>query len=145
MQRNQARIGRQNHRKIDSNSSLSFRCTLLSYPHVLPHGRIYKTQGPPLQNNRSHYSAIHLNSICSRFRELSCNPLHEASSLGRRVLRISKRLEPVNTVHCPSCIWHKPFCYSRGHRSTPKNTSRGNPGCAVGPKTPTILQFYQVL
>jgi hypothetical protein len=43
MQRNQARIGRQNHRKIDSNSSLSFRCTLLSYPHVLPHGRIYKT------------------------------------------------------------------------------------------------------
>jgi hypothetical protein len=42
MQRNQARIGRQNHRKIDSNSSLSFRCTLLSYPHVLPHGRIYK-------------------------------------------------------------------------------------------------------
>jgi hypothetical protein len=42
MQRNQARIGRQNHRKIDSNSSLSFRRTLLSYPHVLPHGRIYK-------------------------------------------------------------------------------------------------------
>jgi hypothetical protein len=42
MQRNQARIGRQNHRKIDSNSSLSFRCTLLSYPRVLPDGRIYK-------------------------------------------------------------------------------------------------------
>jgi hypothetical protein len=27
-------------------------------------------------------------------------------------------------------------CYS-GYRPTPKNTLRGNPGCAVGPKTPT--------
>jgi hypothetical protein len=143
MQRNQARIGRQNHRKIDSNSSLSFRCTLLSYPHVLPHSRIYKAQGAPLQNDRSHYSAIHLNSLRSRFRELSCNPLHEASSPGRRVLRISKRPEQVNTIHCPSCIWHEPFCYSRRHRSTPKNTSRGNPGCAVGPKTPTGCQAHQ--
>jgi hypothetical protein len=53
------------------------------------------------------------------------------------VLRISKRPEPVNLVHCPSCNWHKPFCYSRRHRPTPKNTLRGNPGCAVGPKTPT--------
>jgi hypothetical protein len=53
------------------------------------------------------------------------------------VLRISKRPEPVNIVHCPSCIWHEPFCYSRRHRPTPKNTLRGNPGCAVGPKTPT--------
>jgi hypothetical protein len=49
MQQNQAGKGRQNHRKIDSNSSLSFRCTLLSYPYVLPHGRIYKAQGAPLQ------------------------------------------------------------------------------------------------
>jgi hypothetical protein len=53
------------------------------------------------------------------------------------VLRISKWPEPVNTVHCPSCMWHEPFCYSRRHRPTAKNTSRGNPGCAVGPKTPT--------
>jgi hypothetical protein len=53
------------------------------------------------------------------------------------VLRISKRPEPVNIVHCPSCIWHEPFCYSRRHCLTPKNTLRGNPGCAVGPKTPT--------
>jgi hypothetical protein len=53
------------------------------------------------------------------------------------VLRISKRPEPANTVHCPSCIWHEPFCYSRRHRPTPKNTSRDNPRCAVGPKTPT--------
>jgi hypothetical protein len=53
------------------------------------------------------------------------------------VLRISKRPEPVNIVHRPSCIWHEPFCYSRQHRPTPKNTLRGNPGCAVGPKTPT--------
>jgi hypothetical protein len=53
------------------------------------------------------------------------------------VLRISKRPEPVNLVHCSSCNRHEPFCYSRRHRPTPKNTSRGNPGCAVGPKTPT--------
>jgi hypothetical protein len=55
------------------------------------------------------------------------------------VLRISKRPEPVNIVHCPSCIWNEPFCYSRRHRPTPKNTLRGNPGCAVGPKTPTDI------
>jgi hypothetical protein len=53
------------------------------------------------------------------------------------VLRVSKRPEPANIVHCPSCIWHEPFCYSRRHRPTPKNTLRGIPGCAVGPKTPT--------
>jgi hypothetical protein len=53
------------------------------------------------------------------------------------VLRISKRPEPVNMVYCPSCIWHEPFWYSRRHRPTPKNTLRGNHGCAVGPKTPT--------
>jgi hypothetical protein len=53
------------------------------------------------------------------------------------VLRVSKRPEPVNIVHCPSCIWHEPFCYSHRHRPTPKNTLRGIPGCAVGPKTPT--------
>jgi hypothetical protein len=54
------------------------------------------------------------------------------------VLRISKRPEPVNLVHCSSCDRHEPFCYSRRHRPTPKNTLRGNPGCAVGPKTPTV-------
>ena len=37
------------------------------------------------------------------------------------MIRISKRPEPVNLVHRP----------------TPKNTLRGNPGCAVGPKTLT--------
>jgi hypothetical protein len=56
------------------------------------------------------------------------------------VLRISKRPEPVNLVHCPSCNRHEPFCYSRRHRPTPRNTLRGNPGCAVGPKTPTETQ-----
>jgi hypothetical protein len=58
------------------------------------------------------------------------------------VLRISKRPEPVNTVHCPSCIWHEPFCYSRRRRPTPKNTLWGNPGCAVGPKTPTDTEPF---
>jgi hypothetical protein len=55
------------------------------------------------------------------------------------VLRISKRPEPVNIVHCSSCIRHEPFSYSRRHCPTPKNTLRGNPGCAVGPKTPTAM------
>jgi hypothetical protein len=50
------------------------------------------------------------------------------------VLRISKRPEPVNTVHCSSCIWHEPFCYSRRHRPTPKNTSRATPGVRSDPK-----------
>jgi hypothetical protein len=42
VQRSQARVSRQNYRKIDSISSLSLRCGLLSHQHVLPHGRIYK-------------------------------------------------------------------------------------------------------
>jgi hypothetical protein len=61
------------------------------------------------------------------------------------VLRISKRHEPVNTVHCSSCIRHEPFSYSRRHRPTPKNTLRGNPGCAVGPKTSTDLDYFAAL
>jgi hypothetical protein len=40
-------------------------------------------------------------------------------------------------VHSFSCALHEPSSYSRQHRPTPKNTLRGNPGCAVGPKTPT--------
>jgi hypothetical protein len=64
------------------------------------------------------------------------------------VLRISKRPEPANLVHCPSCDRHEPFCYSRRHRPTPKNTLRGNPGCAVGPKntdTVTMAQNSKIL
>jgi hypothetical protein len=94
--------------------------------------------GAPLQIDRPYYSATHLSSLHSQFGELPCNLIHQAYPPGRRVLHISKRLEPANIVHCPPCIWHEPFCYSRRHRPTPKNTSRGNPGCAVGPKTPTI-------
>jgi hypothetical protein len=40
-------------------------------------------------------------------------------------------------VHSFSCALHEPSSYSRQHRPTPKNSLRGNPGCAVGPKTPT--------
>jgi hypothetical protein len=110
---------------------------LLSYPYVLLHGRIYKAQGAPLQNDRFPLYTTLPSTSTLHVRELPCNPLHKASSPGRRVLRISKRPEPVNIVYCLSCIWHEPFCYSRRHRPTPKNTLRGNPGCAVGPKTPT--------
>jgi hypothetical protein len=113
MQRSHARIGRRNYREIDLKSSLSFRRTWLSYSHVSPHGRIYKAQGAPLQNDRPYYLATHFNSLHPRFRELSCNLIHQAYSPGRRVLRISKRPEPINIVHCPSCNWHEPFCYSR--------------------------------
>jgi hypothetical protein len=42
VQQSQARMSRQNYREIDSISSLSLRGSLLSHPHVLPHGRIYK-------------------------------------------------------------------------------------------------------
>jgi hypothetical protein len=104
MQRSHARIGRQNYREINSNSSLSFSCTLLSYPHVLPHGQVYKAQGAPLQNDRPYYSATHLSSLHSQFGELPCNLIHQAYPPGHRVLRISKRPEPANIVHCPSCI-----------------------------------------
>jgi hypothetical protein len=42
MHQNQARMSLLNYMKIDTVGSLSFRRTLLSYPHVLSHGRIYK-------------------------------------------------------------------------------------------------------
>jgi hypothetical protein len=124
----------QNYREINSNSSLSFSYTLLSYPHVLPHGRVYKAQGAPLQNDRPYYLATHINPLHSQSRELSCNHIHQAYSPGRRVLRISKRPEPVNLVHCSSCDRHEPFCYSRRHRPTPKNTLRATPGVRSDPK-----------
>jgi hypothetical protein len=40
--RNRAGIGRLDYRKIDSVSSLLLRHTLLSYPHVTTHSRVYK-------------------------------------------------------------------------------------------------------
>jgi hypothetical protein len=116
--------------EINSRGSLSFSYSLLSYPHVLPQGRVYKAYGAPLQNDRPYDLAIHVNSMYSQSRELSCNHIHQAYSPGRRVLHISKRPKPVNLVHCSSCNRHEPFCYNRRRRPTPKNTLRGNPGCA---------------
>jgi hypothetical protein len=103
-----------------------------------PTVKYIRPRGTPSERS-NYYLAIHSNSLRSQFGELSCNLIHQAHSPGRRVLRVSKQPEPVNIVHCPSCIWHEPFCYSRQHRPTPKNTLRGNPGCAVGPKTPTVI------
>jgi hypothetical protein len=40
--RNWMEIGRRNYRKIGSVGSLLLRLTLLSYPHVTPHGQVYK-------------------------------------------------------------------------------------------------------
>jgi hypothetical protein len=50
------------------------------------------------------------------------------------VLRISKRPEPVNIVHCSSCIGHEPFSYSRRHRPTPKTPLGATPGVRSDPK-----------
>jgi hypothetical protein len=97
-----------------------------------------RPRGHPFRTIDLSYLATHINSLRPQSRESSCNHAHQAYSPGRRVLRISKRPEPVNLVHCPSCDRHEPFCYNRRHRPTPKNTLRGNPGCAVGPKTPTV-------
>jgi hypothetical protein len=60
--------------------------------------------------------------------------IRKAYSPGRRVLRISKQPEPVNIVHCSSCIWHEPFCYSRRHRPTPKTPRGATPGVRSDPK-----------
>jgi hypothetical protein len=98
-----------------------------------------RPRGHPFRGMDLSYLATHIDSLCPQSRESSCNHAHQAYSPGRRVLRISKRPEPVNLVHCPPCDRHEPFCYSRRHRPTPKNTLRGNPGCAVGPKTPTVV------
>jgi hypothetical protein len=40
--RNRAGIGHQNYRKIGSVGSLLLRLSLLSYPHVMPHGQVYR-------------------------------------------------------------------------------------------------------
>jgi hypothetical protein len=40
--RNWARMSRLNYKETDSVSSLLFWLTLLSYSHVMPHGRVYK-------------------------------------------------------------------------------------------------------
>jgi hypothetical protein len=104
VQRNQARMGRLNYRRIGSDGSLFLRHALLSYLHVMPHGRVYKAQRAPLQINHSQLSHPP---------QLSTFPALESSlvihhtktfSPGRRVLRISKRPEPVH--HCPLFLVH---------------------------------------
>jgi hypothetical protein len=104
-------------------------CSTAEY--IRPRGHPFRSIDPVLLSHPQ-------KTLCALYPE---NSLVTAliNSPGRRVLRTSKRPEPVNLVHCPSCDRHEPFCYSRRHRPTPKNTLRGNPGCAVGPKTPTKI------
>ena len=52
--RNRRIVGRQNYRKINSVGSLLLRHTWLSYPHVTPHGRIYKAWGASLRDHLTH-------------------------------------------------------------------------------------------
>jgi hypothetical protein len=61
------------------------------------------------------------------------------------VLRISKQPEPVNIVHCPSCIWHEPFCYSRRHRPTPKTPRGATPGVRSDPKHRQCVFLFPTL
>ena len=69
-----------------------------------------------------------------QFRELSCNLIRPAYSSGRRVLRITKRPEPVNLVHRLSCDRHEPFCYSCRYLPTPKTPRGATPGVRSDPK-----------
>jgi hypothetical protein len=103
VQQNQARMGRQNYRRIDSDGSLFLRHALLSYLHVMPHGRVYRPRGHPFRTI-THYLAIHPALYVPGTRELPCNPPHKTFSPGRRVLHISKRPEPVH--HCPLFLVH---------------------------------------
>jgi hypothetical protein len=97
-------MGRLNYRKIDSVSSLLLRHTVLSYPHVMPHGRAYKVEGAPLQRHLPHYLATHPAFYFSDTREPPCNPPYKVLTPGHRVLRISKRPEPVH--NCPLSLVH---------------------------------------
>jgi hypothetical protein len=98
-------MGRLNYRRIDSVSPLLFRHTLLSYPHVMPHGRVYKAQGHPFKDiYLPHYLAIHPTLYVSNTRESPCNPPHQVLTPGCRVLRISKRPKPVH--NCPLFLVH---------------------------------------
>jgi hypothetical protein len=104
MYRNKAGIGRLDYRKIDSVGSLLLRHTLLSYPHVTPHGRVYKAYGAPPQKDLSQYLAIHPVLYVLNTKEPPYNPPHKVLTPGRRVLRISKRPEPVQ--NCPHPLVH---------------------------------------
>jgi hypothetical protein len=69
-------------------------CPTVEY--IRPRGHPFRTH--------AQYLAIHPILYALGAREPSCNPPHKALSPGRRVLRISKRPEPVN--HCPLFLVH---------------------------------------
>jgi hypothetical protein len=106
----------------------------LTVEYIRPRGHPFRTIDPTTQPSTPTLYVL---------RELPCNPLHKAYSPGRRVLRISKRPEPVNTVHCSSCIWHEPFSYSRRHRPTPKAPWGATPGVWSDPMGEYGTSYYR--
>jgi hypothetical protein len=133
--RNQRIVGRQNYRKINSVGSLLLRHTWLSYPHVTPHFRIYKAWGHPFEIislisqllNSLAFLVLENSPVTHHIKDPHQDVGYYASQGGPNLYKI---------VYCLSCIRHEPSSYSQLHRPTPKNTSRGNPRCTVGPKTP---------
>jgi hypothetical protein len=129
-------MGRWNYRKIDSISSLFLGAHCYHICMYCPTIEYIRPRGHPFESI----------SLLSHPPQLSMFPTLE-SSLVIRHIKHSRQdvgcyvsLSGPNMyiiVHSFSCALHEPSRYSRQHRPTPKNTLRGNLGCAVGPKTPT--------
>ena len=103
VQRNRARMGQQDYRRINSVGSLFLRYTLLSYLYVLLTVEYIRPREHPFRSE-TRYLTSHPTLYVLSARESSCNSPHKTLSTGRRVLRISKRPEPVN--HCPLFLVH---------------------------------------
>jgi hypothetical protein len=113
VQRNQARMGRLNYRRIDSDGSLFLRHALLSYLHVMPHGRVYKAQGAPLQNN---HSLLSHSPRSLRFPALENSLVthhikHSRQDVGCYASQSGPNLYII--VYYFSCAQHEPSSYSR--------------------------------
>jgi hypothetical protein len=100
-------------------------CPTVEY--IRPRGHPFRTH--------AQYLAIHPILCALGAREPSCNPPHKALSLGRRVLRISKRPEPVKPLSTVS------RAFGTNHWATVENTvlllkaPRGaTPGARSDPK-----------
>jgi hypothetical protein len=104
VQRNQARMGRLNYRRIGSDGSLFLRHVLLSYLHVMPHGRVYKAQGAPLQINHSQLS--HPPQLSTFPTQESSLVIHHTKHSHQDVGCYASQSGPnlYTIVHCSSCI-----------------------------------------
>jgi hypothetical protein len=117
---NQMRISRQDCRKISSVGSLLLRNISLSYTHVVPHGRIYKPRGHPIERQVIHQPSTQFSSILHT-REFSCNPPHKDphQEVGCYVSQSGPNLQKI--VGRLSCVAHEPLSYNQQHRPTQKH------------------------